>query len=81
MNTLQFMDVFAAMSAQNWVQYSRRHLTSAEERQVIMSLDLLAKVLLLNPRMLLASFATKAHCWLLCSLWSTKTPSPFQESC
>ena len=59
--------------AQNWTQYSRGGLTSAEWRGRLTSLDLLATLLLMQPRQLLAAFAARAHCWLMASLLSTRS--------
>jgi len=50
--------------AQNWMQYSRWGLTSAEWRGRRTSLTLLALLFLMHPRIPLALVATKAHCWL-----------------
>lgn len=36
--------------SQNWTQYSKRSFTSTEQRKRIISLDLLAKVLLMQPK-------------------------------
>ncbi|PKU48619.1 hypothetical protein llap_1071 [Limosa lapponica baueri] len=41
------------------------------------SLDLLAMLFLMHPRIALAFLATKAHCWLMVILLSTRTPKPF----
>ena len=38
------------------------------------SLDLLATLLLMHPRMPLAFLAARAHCWLMVNLSSTRTP-------
>lgn len=76
LNTVQLMEVFPVLNSQNWMQCSRSHLMSAKERQVITAHDP-AGFLLLHPRMLLAFFATKALCWILFSLWSTKTFKSF----
>lgn len=52
---------------QNWNQYSRCGLTSAEWRRRITSLNLLI-LCLIQPRTAFAAFATRPHCWLMYSL-------------
>ncbi|KAK4810782.1 hypothetical protein QYF61_008754, partial [Mycteria americana] len=64
------------LGAQNWIQSSRCSLTSAEERGRITSLDLLAILCLMQPRIPLA-LAARAHCWLMFNLVSTRTPRSF----
>lgn len=34
-----------------------------------------------HPRMLLAAFAAKAHCWLMSNLFSTRIPGLFLQGC
>ena len=51
--------------AQNRTQYYRCGLTSAEERAKITSLGLLAMLLLMQPRGLLAALAARARCWVM----------------
>ncbi|XP_055576153.1 uncharacterized protein LOC129736772 [Falco cherrug] len=63
--------------AQRWTQHSSCSLPSAEQRGRITSLDLLAMLLLMHPRVLLAALATRAHCWLVGNLLSTSTPTSF----
>jgi len=48
-------------------------LTSVEKRGRIPSYGLLATLLLMQPRILLAFFAARAHCWLMSSLVSSRT--------
>ncbi|KAK4807440.1 hypothetical protein QYF61_001991 [Mycteria americana] len=52
-------------------------LTRAEQRGRIPSLDLLATLLWMQPRMLLAFWAASAHCRLMSSLSSISTPKSF----
>lgn len=51
--------------AEAWTQHSRYGLSSAEQRGRILSLDLLATSFLIQPELLLAFFASRAHCWLM----------------
>lgn len=45
------------------------------------SLDLLTALLLMQPRRLLAFFATRTRCWLMFNSLPAGTPSPFLPSC
>lgn len=54
---------------------TQRYLTSAEGR--ITSLSLLAALCPAQPQRLFAFFATKAYCWLMFNLQSTRTPRTF----
>ena len=47
-------------------------LTRGEHRGRITSLDLLASLFSMHPRISLAFLATKAHCWLMVTLLSTR---------
>lgn len=38
-------------------------------------------LLLVQPRLLLAAFAARGHCWLMPSLHPPTSPSPSQQSC
>lgn len=38
-------------------------------------------LLLVQPRLLLAAFAARGHCWLVPSLHPSTSPSPSQQSC
>jgi len=58
-------------------QGSRCGLTRGEQRRRITSLNLLAMLMLMQPRIPLAALATRAHCWLMANLLSTRTPSSF----
>jgi len=60
--------------AHNWTQHSRCCLTSAEQRARITSIDRLAVLVLLQPRIRFTYFATRAHCWLVLNLVSLRTP-------
>ncbi|KAK4812332.1 hypothetical protein QYF61_017109 [Mycteria americana] len=62
---------------QSWTQYSRWGLTRAEQRGRITSLDLLATLLFMQPRIWLAFWAASAHCQLTSSFSSTSTPKSF----
>ena len=64
LNSLQVIDVWFVLGAQNWVQFSTGGLMGAEQhRGIITTHDLLAMLLLTQPRMSLAAFAARAHCW------------------
>lgn len=54
-------------------------LAGAEERWGITFLRLLATVLLMQHTTLLAFFATRALCWLMANLKSTRIPRAFPE--
>ena len=54
-------------------QNSRWVLTRAEYRGRIPSLDLLATLLLMQPRIRLAFWAASTHCWVILSFLSTNT--------
>ena len=59
------------------MQYSRWGLIRAEKRVTIPSLSLLTTSLLMQPRILFAFLAAKAHCWLMLSFSSTRIPKLF----
>ena len=48
-----------------------------QEMERITSLELLAALLLIQLKMLLASFAARAHCWLMFNLLSTRNSRSF----
>lgn len=50
---------------QNWTQHCKSGLTSAEQGRRMASLDLLAELCLMCPRMPLACLASSAHCWFM----------------
>ena len=52
-------------------------LTRAEQRERITSFDLLATIFVLHPKIPLAFLATRAHCWLMANLMSTRTCRSF----
>ena len=52
-------------------------LTGAEQRGRITSLELLAVLLLMQPRRLVAFLATRARCWLVVDLLPTRIPRTF----
>lgn len=62
---------------QNWTHLSKCGLTSAEQRRRMASLDLLAILCLMHPRIPLACLASSAHCWLTFNLASTGTLRAF----
>lgn len=66
LSSVQFMDVYPVLWAQDWVQYSRSHLAGSNHCSWSV-----AKLLLIHPRMLLVFFVTKAHSWLAFSTWTT----------
>jgi len=63
--------------AQTWPRDSRGDVTSAEWRGRITSLDLLATLDLMQPRIPLPFFAPRPCCWLMVKLVSTRTPKFF----
>ena len=58
------------------VELCERVLTRAEQRRRIISFALLATFFLTHPKIPLA-LATRAHCWLMTNLLSTKMPTSF----
>lgn len=64
--------VCLVLGSPDWTQHSW-HVSLVLRRQVIV-LDLLATVLLLRPRMLLATFAPRECCWLMFSLYPPGPP-------
>lgn len=62
---------FLYQVAQNWPQYSRCHLRSAEKRGMITTLDVLAMLLLIELRMLLALLAAQTHSRLTAEMHPT----------
>ncbi|XP_057887644.1 cell surface glycoprotein 1-like [Melospiza georgiana] len=77
LDTLKHLNVPPKLRAQNWMQYSRCALTSAEYRGRMTSLLLLATPFLILARMALALLATWAHCWLTFNRLSPAPPGPF----
>ena len=63
--------------AQTWTQHSRCGLSIAEQRGRITSLDLLATLFAMYPRIRLAFWATRSHCWLMTNQLPTRTPRSF----
>lgn len=63
--------------AWNWTQRSECGPTSAEERGKIISIDLLATLLLMQPRIPLSFLVARLFCWLTFKLVSTKPPGAF----
>lgn len=72
---------FLHWEASNWTLYPKWSLISTEYKGIITFLELLAVLLLLQPKTALAFFAARAHCWLLFSLLSVKTFLYFQHKC
>jgi len=66
---------------QNWTQYSRCSLTSAEQVGMIMPLSLLVMPLWLQPRARFAFVAAVVFCGLMVSLWSTGIPRVLRGGC
>ena len=62
---------------QSWTQDSRWDLTRAEQRRRIPSLDLLATLLLMQPRIQLAFWDLNTHCQVLLSFSLANTPKSF----
>ena len=68
---------FLRWGLQSWMQDSRWGLTRAEQRVRITSTDLLATLLLMQPRIQMAFWAASAHCWTKSSSSpATSCPSP-----
>ncbi|KAK4832076.1 hypothetical protein QYF61_020632 [Mycteria americana] len=65
---------FLCRGLQSWTQYWRWGLTRVGCRDRITSLDLLATLLLMQPRIWLAFWAASTHCQLMSSFSSTSTP-------
>ena len=62
------------------MQNSGRDLRRVEQRRKVTFLFLLSSPLLMQPRIPLAFQAADAHCWLLSSLSSARTPKLFSQS-
>ena len=77
LDPLQQVDLFPGL--QSWTQDSRLGLTRAEQRGRITSPDLLAILLLMQPRIWLAFWAVSTHCWVMMSFSSTSTPKSFSS--
>ena len=69
----QHLHVLSELRCPNWTQYSRWGLTSAC-RGRINALVPLSTLFLIQARMPLAALATRAHCWLIFSQLSVRTP-------
>ena len=67
--------------APKWTWLSICALTCVKQKGRITSLNQLAPLLLMQPSVLLAFFAARAHCWLMLSLLSSRTSSYFLQSC
>jgi len=68
---------FLCCGLQTWMQYSRWGLTGAEQRERIISLTMLSALLLMQPRIQLALWATSAHYWLALIFSFTRIPKSF----
>ena len=66
--------------AQTWAQHCRHGLTSTEQRGRVTSLQLLAMLCPVQPRVPLSVFVKRAPCWLLFSLVSTGTSGAFSAT-
>ena len=77
LDLLQQLRTLPVLGAPAWIQYFRWVLIRAEQRGTITSLALLATPLLMQPRILLAFQAARAHCWLMTSFSSIRTPTFF----
>ena len=77
LDSLQQAHVSPVLGVQSWTQDSRWGLTRAEYRGRIPSLDLLAMLLLMQPRAQLAFWAARAHCCVILSFLSTSTLTSF----
>lgn len=79
--TVGSLSIFLCQADQNWMHYSRCGLMSTEWKGIIPSQHL-QNLLLTQPRMLLTSFAARAHCLLTFSflpipaLFSRVSPQP-----
>jgi len=56
------------------------HQSGVEGQNPFPPLDLLATLLLMQPRIWLAFWAASAHCWVILSLLSTRTPKSFSAA-
>lgn len=70
------LPLFFLCRAQNCTDCSRCHGTSAKQKEMISSLDLLTTLLLVQPRMFLSPFAVR-HCLLVFKSLFIKTPRYF----
>jgi len=73
---MQKLHIFPVLRAPD-TQYSKRGLMSAEHRGTIPCLALQASPLQIELRIPLAFQAASAHCWLMFSFPSTRTPKSF----
>lgn len=67
---------YQVVYAQKWMQYSWCGLTSGEQRGII-SVNLLAVFLLMQPRIPLAAFVARTRYWLMVNLVSIRTSGSF----
>ena len=70
---------FLCWGLQNWMQYSRWGLTGAEQRSRTTSLNMLATLILMQPRIRLAFWAASARCQLMLNFSSTSTHKSFSS--
>jgi len=73
----QCVHISLVLGTPNLYPSLQMHLTSAEHRERITSLDLLAKLLLMQLRVQPASFDARVHYWLMFDLVFTTAPSFF----
>ena len=71
---LQWVLVYPALGSPELVPGLQHCLTSAEQKGSITSLDLLATVCLLQPRMMVAFFTARVICWFKVSLLPAENP-------
>jgi len=79
LDPLQQLHVFSVLRAPELDKGLQVGLTRAEQRGRITSLDLLAMLLLMKPRIWLAFWAVSAHCQVMLSFRSTSTPKSFSS--
>ena len=79
LDPLQQVHVPPVPGLQSWTQDSTWGLTSAEQRGRITSLDLLAMLLLIQPRIQLPFWVARPHCHVMLSFLSTSTPKSFSS--
>jgi len=77
LDLLQKLHILPVLGPQTWMKYSSWGLMRAELRGTVTSLALLATPLLMEFRIPLAFQAAGAHCWLMFSFSSVRTPKSF----
>ncbi|TRZ26652.1 hypothetical protein HGM15179_000423 [Zosterops borbonicus] len=79
LDLVQQVSVFPVMGAQSWMQHSRWGLTRVQQWDRIPSLDLLATLMLMQPRIQVAFWAGRALCLLMSSF--SCIPGPSWQGC